>query len=248
MSRGGPNERLLGRAAGWSLLSLRVFANSIAVFTGLVEDVGQLLSRTPRGPGARLRVATRLSPLVLGESIAVMGVCLTVQRILDGAFEADASGETLVRSTLGRLPVGHGLHLERAVAVGGRFGGHIVAGHVDGLGRLVEKRPLGEAVDLAFSYDGHLAALLAEKGSVAVDGVSLTINAVDAKVFHVAVIPHTQEKTLLEKMSVGMEVNLEADVLARYVARWLEVGRSAAGSGGTTDDSLLSRLASSGFL
>ncbi|HQF23715.1 MAG TPA: galactose-1-phosphate uridylyltransferase, partial [Polyangiaceae bacterium] len=165
MSRGGPNERLLGRAAGWSLLSLRVFANSIAVFTGLVEDVGQLLSRTPRGPGARLRVATRLSPLVLGESIAVMGVCLTVQRILDGAFEADASGETLVRSTLGRLPVGHGLHLERAVAVGGRFGGHIVAGHVDGLGRLVEKRPLGEAVDLAFSYDGHLAALLAEKGS-----------------------------------------------------------------------------------
>jgi len=120
--------------------------------------------------------------------------------------------------------------------------------HVDGLGRLVEKRPLGEAVDLAFSYDGHLAALLAEKGSVAVDGVSLTINAVDAKVFHVAVIPHTQEKTLLEKMSVGMEVNLEADVLARYVARWLEVGRSAAGSGGTTDDSLLSRLASSGFL
>jgi len=227
---------------------VRVFANSSAVFTGLVEDMGRLLSRTSRGPGARLRVATGLSPLVLGESIAVMGVCLTVQKILDGAFEADASGETLARSTLGRLPSGHRLHLERAVAVGGRLGGHIVAGHVDGLGRLVERKTLGEAVDLAFAYEGPLAPFLAEKGSVAVDGVSLTVNVVDARAFHVAVIPHTQDMTLLADMPVGTEVNLEADVLARYVARWLEVGRSTGGPGGSSDESLLSRLASSGYL
>lgn len=228
---------------------VRVFANSFAVFTGLVEDVGRLISRSARGPGARLRVGTRLAPLVLGESIAVMGVCLTVQKILDGSFEADASAETMTRSTLGRLPVGHSLHLERALPVGGRLGGHIVAGHVDGLGRLVERRPLGEAIDLGFAYEPTLAPYLAEKGSVAVDGVSLTINAVDARVFHVAVIPHTQDETLLAQMRVGAESNLEADVLARYVARWLEVGRQAGlPPGGSSDDALLSRLASSGYL
>jgi riboflavin synthase len=221
------------------------------VFTGLVEDVGRLLSRTPRGPGARLRVATRLSPLVLGESIAVMGVCLTVEKILDGAFEADASSETVSRSTLGRLPTGHRLHLERAVPVGGRLGGHIVSGHVDGLGRLVERKPLGEAIDLTFAYDASLAAFLAEKGSIAVDGVSLTINAVERDRFHVAVIPHTQDETLLADMTVGTYANLEVDVLARYVARWLQVGRqSDAGEqgGSSSDDTLMSRLASSGYL
>lgn len=229
---------------------VRDFANSCAVFTGLVEDVGRLLARTPRGPGARLRIATKLAPLVLGESVAVMGVCLTVEKILDGAFEADASAETLQRSTLGRLPVGHRLHLERAVAVGGRLGGHIVSGHVDGLGRLTERKPLGEAVDLTFKYPPDLAPYLAEKGSVAVDGVSLTINEVGADSFHVAVIPHTQEETLLSAMTVGAEANLEVDVLARYVVRWLEVGRrdEKGPGGGSSDDSLLSRLASSGYL
>ena len=230
---------------------MRVFANSCAVFTGLVEDVGRLLARTPRGPGARLRIATKLAPLALGESIAVMGVCLTVEKILDGAFEADASAETLQRSTLGHLPVGHQLHLERAVAVGGRLGGHIVSGHVDGLGRLAARKPCGEAIDLTFAYPPELAAFLAEKGSIAIDGVSLTINEVGAQQFHVAVIPHTQEETLLSAMTVGTEANLEVDVLARYVVRWLEVGqRSKDGepNGGSSDDSLLSRLASSGYL
>jgi len=219
------------------------------VFTGLVEDVGRLVARTPRGPGARLRIATRLAPLVLGESVAVMGVCLTVEKILDGAFEADASAETLARSTLGRLSVGHRLHLERAVPVGGRLGGHIVAGHVDGLGKLEARTPLGEAVELSFSYEPSLAPFLAEKGSVAIDGVSLTVNVVDAHRFRVVVVPHTQDETLLSEMPVGVEANLEADVLARYVVRWLEAGRSSeTGGRGSSDDTLLSRLASSGYL
>ena len=229
-----------------------VLANPTAVFTGIVEDLGQLLARTSRGPGALVRISTSLSPLVLGESIAVMGVCLTVHKILDGAFEAEASGETLKCSTLGKLPSGHHLHLERAVAIGGRLGGHIVAGHVDGLGRLVERKLVGTAIDLAFAYDGLLGPFLALKGSVAVDGVSLTVNSVDPRAFHVTVIPHTQDKTLFGAMTIGTEVNLEADVLARYVARWLQTHRSTVdrteSSGESSDAGLLSRLASSGYL
>jgi len=221
------------------------------VFTGIVEDIGQLLSRTSRGQGARIRVATRLSPLVLGESIAVMGVCVTVCRILDGAFEADASSETLLRSTLGRLSVGHRLHLERALAVGGRFGGHIVAGHVDGVGRLLARTNDAESAELTLTYDSPLAPFLAVKGSVAVDGVSLTVNMVDAHTLRVTVIPHTQDHTLFGCMSIGTEVNLEADVLARYVARWLDVHRlteEPKEPSKSPEDALLSRLASSGFL
>lgn len=227
---------------------VRVFANSSTVFTGLIEDIGRLQARDPRGPGARLRISSRLAPLVLGESIAVMGVCLTVQKILDRAFEADASAETLSRSTLGRLPIGHQLHLERALPVGGRLGGHIVAGHVDGLGRLIERKPLGEAIDLCFSFAPALATYIAEKGSIAIDGVSLTVNEVGRSAFRVAVIPHTQDETLLADMAIGTEANLEVDVLARYVARWLEVGRGDDHSTGSSDESLMARLASSGFL
>ncbi len=187
---------------------------------------------------------TRLSSLVLGESIAVMGVCLTVQKILDGAFEADASSETLSRSTLGSLSIGSRLHLERALPVGGRLGGHIVAGHVDGLGRLIERKQMGEAIELGFSFEPALAPFLAEKGSIAIDGVSLTINAIGSNQLHVAVVPHTQDETLLADMKVGTRSNLEVDILARYVVRWLQVGQRETPS----DQSLLSRLASSGYL
>ncbi|MCU0694383.1 MAG: riboflavin synthase [Polyangiaceae bacterium] len=223
------------------------------MFTGLVEDVGKLRSQSPRGPGARLAISTKIAPLVLGESIAVMGVCLTVQTILRDGFEADASGETLARSTLGRLPVGHGVHVERAMQLGGRLGGHIVSGHVDGLARLVERVPLGEALDLTFTYEPTLAAFVAEKGSVALNGVSLTINEVKADRFHVVVVPHTQGATLLGDMRAGDWANMEVDVLARYVSRWMEVRGAECGSRGhggpaTNDESLLSRLASAGYL
>ena len=246
-------------------------ANPLPVFTGIVEDIGRLLSRTSRGPGARFRVGTSLGPLVLGESISVMGVCLTVHRGFDGAFEADASEETLARTTLGRLRVGHQLNLERAVAMGGRFGGHIVTGHVDGVGRLLKRRNVGDAVELSIGFDEDLSVYLAEKGSIAVDGVSLTVNAVDSGVFRVTIVPHTQDKTLFGDMAIGAEMNLEVDVLARYVARCVGVdrargrgsssvsssvsssgtpfeGSSRKSEGGSSDGGLMSRLAKAGFL
>ncbi len=220
------------------------------MFTGLVESVGRLEARTARGVGARLRVSTSLAPLVLGESIAVMGVCLTVDAIVSGGFEADASAETLARTTLGRLPVGRAVHLERAMQVGGRLGGHIVAGHVDGLARLVERRALGHAVDLTFGFEPELAPFVAKKGSVAIDGVSLTVNEASRDRFHVVIVPHTQEATALSGVSVGDWCNLEVDVLARYVARWLEFGRSAErnAEGSSPDDAMLAKLAASGYL
>jgi riboflavin synthase len=216
------------------------------VFTGLVEAIGRLESRVPVGVGARLRISTNLGPLVLGESIAVMGACLTVDAILAGGFEADASAETLAKTTLGRLPVGCPVHLERAMPVGGRLGGHIVSGHVDGVTRLVERRALGQAMDLAFSLDGSLARFVAQKGSVAIDGVSLTVNSVEPGRFHVVIVPHTQQATSLSLLAVGDWCNLEVDVLARYVARWLEVGRATEEK--ASDDTMLAKLASSGYL
>lgn len=220
------------------------------MFTGLVEDLGKIESRNPAGAGARLRLSTRLSDLVLGESIAVMGVCLTVDAVVAGGFEADASAETLARTTLGRLAVGQGVHLERAMQLGGRLGGHIVSGHVDGLTRLVERHALGHALDLAFRFEPALARFLAKKGSVAIDGVSLTVNDVAGDTFHVVIVPHTQQATALSSLSPGAWCNLEVDLLARYVARWLEVGHPT-GEGvaeSSADDALRAKLASSGYL
>lgn len=216
------------------------------MFTGLVEDLGRIEARVAAGPGARLRIATALQPLVLGESIAVMGVCLTVTSIVAGGFEADASAETLARTTLGRLSVGHAVHLERALQLGGRLGGHLVAGHVDGIARLVERKPVGQAVALGFTFDAGLAPFIAAKGSVAIDGVSLTVNEVAGDRFSVAIVPHTQQATAFGTMMPGAFCNLEIDVLARYVARWLEAGPR--GTGADSGGSLLATLASSGYL
>jgi riboflavin synthase len=211
------------------------------MFTGLVEDIGRIESRVAAGQGARLHVSTRLKPLVLGESIAVMGVCLTVDAIASDGFEADAAAETLDKSTLGRLAVGRAVHLERALPVGGRFGGHIVAGHVDGQGQLLERRPLGQALTFVFGIEPELAPFIAKKGSIAVDGVSLTVNDVGTDRFHVVLVPHTQRAVV--SWAVGDWCNLEVDVLARYVGRWLEAGRSS-----DSDAGLLAKLAASGYL
>jgi riboflavin synthase len=224
------------------------------VFTGLVEDVGRLQARVARGPGARLSIQTRLAPLVLGESISVMGVCLTVDAFRQGGFEADASHETLQRTTLGSLAIGSGVHLERALAVGGRMGGHIVAGHVDGTASLLERKPVGEAVELTFALDGSLAPYVAGKGSIALDGVSLTVNEVAADRFTVMIVPHTREATLMGGQQPGQVSNVEVDVLARYVVRWLQASRGpVAGTAGSvtdssSDEAWMKRLANAGFL
>ena len=194
------------------------------MFTGIVEEVGTLVSRTARGPGARLVIACSFPELRLGESICVSGVCLTVDRAVSGAFEADASSETLERSTLSRARAGSAFNLERALLPTSRLGGHYVAGHADGVAKLLEKRPFGEAWQLRVALPSALARFVAPKGSIAIDGVSLTANEVGGDWFQVVVIPHTMRATTLDRLHVGELVTLEVDVLARYVERQLSFG------------------------
>ena len=218
------------------------------MFTGIVETTGTLAAREARGPGARLRVATSMGggPLVIGESIAVHGACLTVQTIASDGFFCDASTETLARTTLGSLAVGARVHLERALAVGDRLGGHIVTGHVDGKVRLREREELGEAAKLVFEIeDPPLARFVAPKGSVAVDGVSLTVNGVAGAAFDVVIIPHTLTVTTLGALRPGDAANLEVDLLARYVARLLA---SPPDDTASRDASLLAKLKAAGFV
>ena len=197
------------------------------MFTGIVETTGTLGSRARRGPGFRLDVKTSLGPLDLGESIAVSGACLTVAAVAKGGFEADVSAETAERTTLGRVPPGGSLNLERSVRAGDRLGGHLVTGHVDATARVVEIAPLGEAKQLTFELPAPLARFVAEKGSVALDGVSLTVNRVQGSRFDVVLIPHTLSVTTLGALAVGDELNVEVDLVARYVARLLEpLGRA----------------------
>jgi riboflavin synthase len=215
------------------------------VFTGLVEDKGTLRGRTPRGPGARVVNGTALGPLELGESISVDGVCLTVATIVTGGFEADCSHETLARTTLGSVPVGGGVNLERAVPLGGRMGGHIVSGHVDGTGVVAGTKRDGEALFVEFVMPVELARYVAEKGSICINGVSLTVNGAKGDRFEVMLIPHTMQKTTLDAIAAGQKVNLEVDVLARYVARLLEVGRDG---GDAKDAAFLGTLKRAGFV
>jgi riboflavin synthase len=218
------------------------------MFTGIVETTGTLAAREARGPGARLRIATSVGggPLVIGESIAVHGACLTVQAIATDGFFCDASVETLSRTTLGSIPLGGRVHIERALALGDRLGGHIVTGHVDGKVRLRAREDLGEAAMLVFEIeDADLARFVAPKGSVAVDGVSLTVNGVSGDSFDVVIIPHTLAVTALGALCPGDESNLEVDLLARYVARLLA---SSPDEGASRDASLLAKLKAAGFV
>jgi riboflavin synthase len=193
------------------------------MFTGLVTARGTLTARQPRGPGARLTLAARFDdgPLSMGESVSVSGACLTVDAITAEGFEVDASAETLARTTLGDLKVGGTVHLERALRAADRMGGHVVTGHVDGVGSLLERRPMGESVVLVFGVPLELAPFVAEKGSITVEGVSLTVNGAGADRFDVTIIPHTITKTHLGQLKPGDPVNLEVDLIARYVGRLL---------------------------
>ena len=194
------------------------------MFTGLIESIGTLQARETRGGDARLRIGVGSLPFAdarLGESIAVNGVCLTVAAFDDTGFDADASSETLALTTLGALPVGHALNLERAMRPDDRLGGHLVSGHVDGLGRVESIAPDARAQRWRFSASPDLLRYVARKGSICVDGVSLTVNAVDAGGFEVALVPHTVAHTAFAQTRVGHAVNLEVDLVARYVERLL---------------------------
>jgi riboflavin synthase len=197
------------------------------MFTGLVELKGTLSRRSRRGQGFRLAVAAEFGELVLGESISVSGACLTVVSFDGRGFEADVSLETASKTTLGALPLGSPVNLERALKVGDRLGGHIVAGHVDAVAELVRIAPASEAQRLSVAYPAELARFIATKGSVTLDGVSLTVNAVTADVLEVMVIPHTLAVTTLGDLKPGSPINLEVDTLARYAVRFLEVSNAS---------------------
>jgi riboflavin synthase len=202
----------------------RRVTNTACVFTGLIETTGVLAERQARGPGARLVVRAGLAnePLAMGESVAIDGCCLSAVELATGSFAVDATAETLARTTLGTLPVGQRVNLERAVRAGDRLGGHLVTGHVDAVSQLLERRDVGEAVAMRFSLPAELSRFVAEKGSVAVGGVSLTVNGVADASFDVMIIPITLRVTTLGELAPGDPVNLEVDLVARYVARWRE--------------------------
>ena len=207
------------------------------VFSGLVTTVGTVRSTGRRGAGAVLDIDCTLGgePLARGESIAVSGPCLTVSEITTTGFVADVSPETLRRTTLGGLRPGSRVNLERSLRLADRLGGHLVMGHVDATVRVAASRREGAFHTFRFSLPGILAAEVAEKGSVAVDGVSLTVSALGEGWFEVAVIPATLDATTLGSSRVGDTVNLETDVIAKYVRR-------AAGGGGRSLAELLGGL------
>jgi len=189
------------------------------MFTGLVEQIGTIDRLERRNDGLLLRIACALSPYELGESIAVDGACLTVKAFERGWFEADASIETLDKTNLDDRTEGDRIHLERAVALGERLGGHLVSGHIDGVGTLIDKSRSGEYIRATFNVPKRLAPFVAPKGSIAVNGVSLTVNTAASSRFDVMLVPYTLEETTFGEMSPQTRVNLEVDILAKYVAR-----------------------------
>jgi riboflavin synthase len=188
------------------------------MFTGLIEQVGTIDHLERRDDGLSIRIACALHPYELGESIAVNGTCLTVKSFSEGHFDADASSETLNKTNFGDLNEGDRVHLERALALGDRLGGHLVSGHVDGVGTLVSRAPEGDYVRASFEVPRRLAPFLAPKGSITVNGVSLTVNAVTGTRFDVMLVPYTLGETTFGEMANGARINLEVDILAKYVA------------------------------
>lgn len=192
------------------------------MFTGLVEATGRVAALIAQGGDVRLRIDSDtlgFDDVLLGDSIAVNGICLTVVTFDAQGFEADVSTETLSRTTLGSWTVGRRINLEKSLRFGDRVGGHLVSGHVDGIGRAVSIEADARATRWRFAVPRTLSRFIAEKGSVAVDGVSLTVNAVADEHFEVALIPHTQTVTAFSDTGVGSDVNLEVDLLARYLDR-----------------------------
>lgn len=218
------------------------------MFTGLIEDIGTVrrLRRGPEGMQMVVSTAAPMTELVLGESIAVNGACLTVTGFADGAFSADVSAESLDRTGLGRLSVGSRVNLERAMKLGGRLGGHLVSGHVDCMAEIGSRQRRGNAVVFDFRLPPEPLRYIVEKGSVAIDGISLTVNTIEEGGFSLAVIPHTLEHTTLGERKSGESVNIETDMIGKYIERLLPgSGGDNARSGGRID---IEYLAKHGFL
>jgi len=200
------------------------------VFTGIIEAVGSIAAMQPRGGDQRLRVHSGkldLADVALGDSIAVSGVCLTVVDLPGDGFWADVSGETLTRTAFSGLRVGSRVNLEKALTASTRLGGHLVSGHVDGVGVVESRDTEARSVRFAIRAPDALARYVAEKGSICVNGISLTVNSVSGALFSLNIVPHTLAETTLDTVAVGDHVNLEVDQIARYLER-LILGDKAA--------------------
>jgi len=210
------------------------------MFTGLVQQVGTLAQRRPAADLQTLVIEAALTPedRVLGASVAVSGVCLTVTAATATRIEVQAAFETLRLTNLGDTPTGAALNLEPALRVGDPLGGHLVSGHVDGVGRVRSVTARGDAAEFWFELPPDLPRFVAAKGSITIDGTSLTVNEVDATGFSVGLIPHTLAVTTLGRLKAGDRVNLEVDVLARYVARLLQVDSGSDRSDASLRDAL----------
>lgn len=198
------------------------------MFTGLIEKTGKLAAIERRGQGAviAISVAPWDEPLKVGESVAVCGACLTVTRESADSFSCDVLDETLAMTNLGGKPKGAVLNLERAMRIGDRLGGHIVTGHIDGQGILVSSRQVGRDFAMRFRVDPGILEGIVYKGSITVDGVSLTVSATESDWFEVNIVPHTWANTNLSYVGIGESVNLETDIIGKYVARHLEASQS----------------------
>lgn len=199
------------------------------MFTGIIQAIGKVSARDTRGGDARLRIEAGrllLQHVTIGDSIAVEGVCLTVATRTHEAFEADVSRETLRLTTFGALPAGARVNLEKALALGQPLGGHLMSGHVDGVGHVRLRRTEARSTRFEIEAPAELARYIARKGSIAVNGVSLTVNEVHANHFGVNLIPHTLEVTTLGSLRTGDRVNLEIDLIARYLERLAGGGKA----------------------
>lgn len=194
------------------------------MFTGIIAAVGKVESVQPNGGDLRLKVDAGkldLNDVKLGDSIAINGVCLTVVAINGTQLSFDVSRESLDRTSLGQVTSGTRVNLEKAMAVGDRLGGHIVSGHVDGLGKVVRMKPSARSVEFRFEVPSSLERYIAEKGSICIDGTSLTVNRIGPGWFEVNIIPHTMQETIISEYKTGTLVNLEVDLIARYLERLL---------------------------
>lgn len=216
------------------------------MFTGIIEEIGSVKRVSVGGKSGSIEIAAKkvLDGTKVGDSIAVNGVCLTVTSLGSSSFTADVMAETLRRSSLGSLSVGNGVNLERAMAADGRFGGHLVSGHIDGTGTISKMQKEENAVWVHIQANSEILNLIVEKGSIAIDGISLTVAGVSDSEFSVSVIPHTAKETTLLSKKAGDTVNLENDIIGKYVQKLLG-GRSLGtteASDSVKDDKFLSWL------
>lgn len=220
------------------------------MFTGIIETTGRLLERSPSGQGAIIKVQPKspFNDLILGESIAVNGVCLTVREISGNSFLADVSSESLRVTNLGKLDLGSSVNLERAMSPSGRFGGHIVSGHIDEIGKIiaVQKHKDSTQIDIEISQENK--KYIIPKGSITIDGISLTVTSIQGKIVSLVIIPHSLLETTLSKASIGEMINIEFDQFGKYIFHMLTQLNTPDIASTTNDKDLLDALIKHNFL